>query len=188
MRAIPSTENILLYVSGYDGHSYVRAIHTYIMGFHTHQNQTYCTFTVMRAIQAYVIPVYFSAGWIIQRWNHFHFFCTLCAASPLFLGLASYLLDHCQIIVMMSRSVLCSRAIGCSSIQCEHSWSEWEDENLTKLTVIGPQSCSEAIIWEALQNILRVHFWFPWDRRVGRCNLISMRSDLSIEAQLAVDV
>ena len=29
----------------------------YIMGFHTHQNQTYRTFTVMRAIHGYVIPV-----------------------------------------------------------------------------------------------------------------------------------
>ena len=56
-----------------------------------------------------------------------------------------------------------------------------------KLTVIRPQSCSEAIIWEALQNLLRVHYWFPWDQRAGRRNLISMRSDLSIESQPAVD-
>ena len=44
------------------------------------------------------------------------------------LGLASYLLDHCRISIMMFRSVLCSRAIGCSSIQCERSWSEQVDE------------------------------------------------------------
>ena len=103
------------------------------------------------------------------------------------LGLASYLLDHCRISVMMSRSVLCSRAIGCLSIQCERSWSKWVDEKLAKLTVIRPQSCSEAIIWEALQNILHVQYWFPRDRRAGRRNLISMRSDLSIKAQPAFD-
>ena len=40
------------------------------------------------------------------------------------LGLASYLLDHSRISVMMSRSVLCSWAIGCSSIPCERSRSE----------------------------------------------------------------
>ena len=44
------------------------------------------------------------------------------------LSLASYLLDHGRISAMMSRSVLCSRAIGCLSIQCKRSWSERVNE------------------------------------------------------------
>ena len=74
-----------------NGHSYMRAIHTYIMGFHTHQNQAYCTFTVMRAIHTYVIPVLGFSGMDYSTLKSFppllHFvclFCTLCAASPLF--------------------------------------------------------------------------------------------------------
>ena len=242
MRAIPSSENILLYVSGPvsafwswgkfphqkifycrflvlfplyvdEGHSLIRKY--FIVQFRSwgpfpHHKIFYCTFPVIGAIYTWgpfirtswdSIPIktrhivslrswwpfirtwsrfWVSAGWITQRWNHIHLFCTLCAASPLFLGLASYLLDHCRIIVMMSSSVLCSLAIGCSSIQSECSWSERGDEKLTKLTVVGPQSCSEAIIWEALQNLLRVQYWFPWDRRAGRRNHLSIISTLSI--------
>ena len=75
------------------------------------------------------------------------------------LGLVSYLLDHSQISVMMSRSVLCSRAIGCSSIQCEHSWSEWVDEKTRE--TYGDQA---AILF--------------WRRSSGRRSRISCASNI----------
>ena len=107
--------------------------------------------------------------------------CSLC------LGFASYLFDHSWISVLMSRSVLCSQAIGCSIIHCERSWSERANKKLAKLTVIRPQCCSESIICETLQNLLHVQYWFPRDRRAGRRNLISMRSDILIKAKPVVD-
>ena len=99
MRAIPSSENILLYVSGHEGHSYMRAIHTYIMGFHTHQNQTYCTFTVMRAIHAYVIPVLGFSGMDYSTLKSFpsllHFVCRFTALFRSCVLPFGPLTDHC---------------------------------------------------------------------------------------------
>ena len=155
MRAIPSSENIVLYVSGPVSacwswgpfpHQKIFIVRFRSWGPFPYNKIFYCTFPVMGAIYTWgpfirtswdSIPIktrhivrlrswgpfmrtwfrfWVSVGWIIQRWNHFHLFCTFCAASPLFLGLASYLLDNCRIIVVMSRSVLCSRLIGCSSM------------------------------------------------------------------------
>ena len=55
------------------------------MEFHIHQNQVY----VIYWPESYVFlrtrfRFWVSAGWIIQRWNHFHLSCTWCAASPVF--------------------------------------------------------------------------------------------------------
>ena len=53
--------------------------------------------------------------------------------------------------------------------------------------MIRPQCCSGSIIWETLKNLLRVQYWFPRDRRAGRRNVISMRSDILIKDEPIVD-